>query len=202
LGRVVRSRTVALFFRQIQITVSFDLKLSREQIKIMKRTNLGTYAFFPAIIFWGILLGGIAYSHVAFIPAYLSDLPNSAIVVTGKYGINEAPFWMTIHPLLILSLIVALAVNWKFKARRRLIAVSFGVYISVLIVTSVYFVPELLSFAKSQSSDLPASEWLARGHRWQNLSMIRGAICFIGFLPLLAAFAKSVNEPEKPGGLA
>ena len=162
----------------------------------MTKSNTGTYALFPAIIFWGILLGAIAYSHTAFLPVYLSDLPNSAVVVTGKYGLNEAPFWTTIHPLLILSLITALALNWKFKPRRKLIALSFGIYISVLIATGIYFVPELMAFAKSPESNLPAAEWLARGHRWQNLSLIRGALCFIGFIPLLVALTKQRDSSE------
>jgi uncharacterized membrane protein len=162
----------------------------------MTKSTTGTYSLFPAIIFWGILLGGIAYSHTTFIPVYLSDLPNSAVVVTGKYGLNEAPFWTTIHPLLILSLIVALALNWKFKARRKLIVTSFGIYISVLIVSAVYFVPELMAFAKSPESNLPASEWLARGHRWEKLSRIRGVICFISFVPLLVALTKQPDSSE------
>jgi hypothetical protein len=155
-----------------------------------------TYALFPAIIIWGILLGGIVYSHVAFIPVYMADLPNSAIVVNGKYGLNEAPFWMTVHPLLILSLIIALASNWKLKARRKLIALSCGIYIVALIATAVYFVPELMAFAKSPESNLPASEWLARGHRWQNLSQIRGVFCFLGFVPLLIALTKQTDTSE------
>jgi hypothetical protein len=159
----------------------------------MTSSNLRTYSLFPAVIIWGILLGGIAYSHIAFFPVYLSDLPNSAVVVTGKYGINEAPFWMTIHPMLILSLISALVLNWKFKARRKLIGLSFGIYVSVLIVSAVYFVPELLAFAKSLESNLPTSEWLARGHRWQYLSLIRGMCCFLGFLPLLFAITKQMD---------
>jgi uncharacterized membrane protein len=163
----------------------------------MTRLGLGTYSLFPAIILWGIMLGGIVYSHTAFFPVYLSDLPNSAVVVNGKYALNEAPFWMTVHPLLILSLIIALALNWKFKARRKLIALSFGIYIVALIVTSVYFVPELIAFAKSPESNLPASEWLARGYRWQNLSLIRGLWCFLGFVPLLIALNKSTDIPNE-----
>jgi hypothetical protein len=166
----------------------------------MTKLSLGTYSLFPSIIFWGVLIGGITYSHTAFLPVYLSDLPNSAVVVTGKYAINEAPFWMTIHPLLILSLIAALALNWKFNARRKLIGLSFGIYISVLIATAIYFVPELMAFAKSPESNLPASEWFARGHRWQNLSLIRGACCFIGFVPLLFALAKQ-TLPQSPNRL-
>lgn len=58
----------------------------------MTRLNLGTYSLFPAIIFWATVLGGIVYSHIVYFPAYLSDLPNSAVVVNGTYGLNEVPF--------------------------------------------------------------------------------------------------------------
>lgn len=160
----------------------------------MTRLGLATYSLFLAIIIWGTLLGGIVYSHIVFFPVYLSDLPNSAVIVNGTYGLNEARFWMTVHPVLILSLIVALALNWKFKARRRLIALSFGIYIVVLIVSSLYFIPELIAFAQSPKSNVSASEWLARGNRWQYLSWIRGAVCFMGFVPLLVALNKSAKE--------
>lgn len=156
----------------------------------MKNFNLGTYALFPAIIFFGILLGAIAYSHTAFLPVYLSNLPESSVVVSGRYGINEAPFWMSIHPLLILSLLTAFFLNLKFAARRNLIAVTLIIYTGVLLVTALYFVPELLLFADSANSTLPAAEWYARGHRWQNLSLVRGAFCLVAFVPLLLALAK------------
>lgn len=157
----------------------------------MTRLSLGTYSLFPAIILWGILLGGIVYSHIVFFPVYLSNLPDSAVVVNGTYGLREAPFWMTIHPLLILSLIAALVLNWKFKARRKLILISFGIYFVVLVVTSIYFVPELIAFEQSPQSNLPPAEWLARGERWQQLSLIRAAVMFIAILPLLFSLAKS-----------
>ena len=163
----------------------------------MKNSKFAVYTLFPPILLWGILLGGIVYSHTVFLPVYLSDLPNSAAVVNGKYALNEAPFWTTLHPLLILSLLFALVSNWKYATRRNLIAASFAIYISVLIVTAVYFLPELLSFAKSPESNLPASEWFARGHRWQNLSLIRGAVCVLGFLPLLVANTKTISGREE-----
>src|SRR5215210_7765556 len=91
----------------------------------MATLRLKTFALMLSIVFWGTLLGGIAYSHLVYFPVYLSDLPASAVVVNGPYGLNDGIFWMTIHPLLILSLIAALALNWRVKPRRRLIAISF-----------------------------------------------------------------------------
>lgn len=159
----------------------------------MSRFNFGTYALFLAITLWGILLGGIVYSHVVYFPPYLSDLPASAVVVNGKYGLNEAPFWLSIHPLLILSLIVSLVLNWKYKQRRRFIAISFGIYAVILIISNIYFIPELGAFKHSPESNIAPEEWLPRAKLWMNLSLLRGAIMLYGFFPLLVALIKPAD---------
>jgi hypothetical protein len=155
--------------------------------------KLGTYSLFLAVTLWGTLLGGIAYSHIVYFPVYLSALPDSAVVVNGPYGLHEARFWMTIHPLLILSLIVALVLNWRIQTRRKLILISFVVYALVIVITQIYFIPELMAFQRSPQSGLMPSEWLARGQRWQRLSWIRGIIMYAGILPLLLALTKPVS---------
>ena len=159
----------------------------------MATLRVGTYSLFLAVILWGTLLGGIAYSHLVYFPIYLSALPDSAVVVNGPYGLHESVFWMTIHPLLILSLILALALNWKSKPRRKLILISFAIYIVVIVVSSLYFIPELVAFQRSPESSLTPAEWLARGRRWQRLSWIRGAVMYAGILPLLIALTKPVS---------
>ena len=72
----------------------------------MNKLGFGTYALMVTVILWGVLLGGVAYSHMVFFPVFLSDLPASSTVVKGVYGLDESRFWMTLHPLLITSLIV------------------------------------------------------------------------------------------------
>ena len=157
----------------------------------MTRLTLATYSLFLSIILWGVLLGGIVYSHIVYFPVYLSALPDSAIVVNGTYRLDEVPFWLLIHPLLIVSLIIASTLNWKYKQRRKLILTSFAIYIAVLVVSNLYFIPELMAFKQSPESNLSAAEWLSRGNRWQQLSWIRGTVCFVGFVPLLIALTKA-----------
>ena len=161
------------------------------------RLKLATYSLFVTIILWGTLLGGIVYSHLVYFPVYLSALPDSAVVVTGPYGIHDARFWLTIHPLLIVSFIVTLVLNWKYKPRRKLILITFAVYIVVLILTQIYFVPELMAFERSAHSSVPPAEWLVRGQRWQTLSLIRGAVCYLNVLPLLLALTKPATDREE-----
>lgn len=168
----------------------------------MATPRRGTYSLFLTIILWGTVLGGIVYSHLVYFPVYLSALPDSAVVVNGPYGLREAVFWMTIHPLLILSLIAALALNWKFKSRRKLISISFAIYFLVLVVTQIYFIPELIAFEQSPQSKVLPAEWLARGQRWQRLSWIRGAIMYAGILPLLLALSKTVSPESERAAVA
>ena len=102
---------------------------------------------------------------------------------------------MTIHPAMILSLIAALALNWKSRPRRLLIGASVAVYAVVLLVSQLYFIPELIAFAGSQGSAVPTSQWLDRAQRWETLSWLRGAVCYTAYLPLLIALTYPVQPP-------
>ena len=153
-------------------------------------SRAGTYALMVSVVLWGILLGGVVYSHIVYFPVYLGGLPDSTVLVNGPYALNEGRFWMTIHPLVILSLIASLILNWRNGARRKLLAITMGIYILVIAVTSVYFLPELFAFAQSQGSTVSKEEWLARGNRWQYLSWLRGVVMFACIVPLLLALIK------------
>ena len=148
-----------------------------------------------ACIAWGILLGGVVYSHLVFFPAYLSDLPRSAVVVNGPYAINDPIFWMVIHPILILLMIAAIIANRENKARRKLIVISFTVYVTILVVSAFYFVPELMQFKTSAVSTAPPSEWMKRGQNWLTYSIIRGCVLLVVTFPLFKALTlPSINK--------
>ena len=164
----------------------------------MKTLRLSTISLMLSIILWGTLLGGIAYSHLVYFPVYLSALPDSAVVVNGPYGLHEELFWTLIHPLLILSLVVSLALNWKIRARRRLIGITMTLYALAIVATTFYFVPELQAFKNSPNLAVSPAEWFARGQRWQKLSWLRGTVMYLGIVPLLRALATPL---EKPFGL-
>ena len=162
----------------------------------MTSLGLRTISLMLSIVLWGTLLGGVAYSHLVYFPVYLSGLPDSAVLVNGPYGLSDARFWVTIHPLLILSLIITLSLNWGLKSRRKLILISFVVYVVILVISFPYFVPELIAFSQSPQSGLSRAAWLARGQRWLILSCVRGAICYAAFVPLLLALTKSGDVQE------
>jgi len=161
----------------------------------MKTLRPSTISLMLSIILWGTLLGGIAYAHLVYFPVYLSALPDSAVVVNGPYGLHEEIFWGLIHPLLILSLVVSLALNWKIRARRKLIGITMTLYALALLATAFYFVPELQAFRNSPHLAVSPAEWFARGQRWQKLSWLRGTVMYLGVVPLLLALARPIEEP-------
>lgn len=151
-------------------------------------------SLFTTLLFWGILIGGIGYSHMVYMPAYLSHLPESNRLITGESGLQEQYFWMTLHPLLIVTTLVALILNWKNNFRRKFIGIAFIIYAVALVVTAIYFVPELLAFAAADPS-VPLAEWQERGNTWEKLSWVRGAFLYAAFFLMLIALSKpAVSE--------
>ena len=147
-----------------------------------------------SILLMGILLGGIVYSHMVYFPVYLSALPGSSVLVNGQYALHEERFWMMIHPLAILSLIVSIALNWKIPTRRKLIAVPLIVYVLAIAATWLYFVPELQNFHNSPNLAVSPAEWYARGQRWQHLSWTRGTVMGLSYISLLLALVWREDE--------
>jgi hypothetical protein len=160
----------------------------------MIKKKLGTYSLFVVIIFFGMLLGGAAYEHLVYFPVYLSDLPDSAVLANGKYGLNPGIFWMLIHPLLVLSLVTTLALNWRTRARRQRILITLAIYASIIIITQIYFLPELGAFRHSAESNVSPAEWLVRGKRWLVLSWVRAVVMYAGIFPLLNALTIPLSD--------
>ncbi|HLG02402.1 MAG TPA: DUF1772 domain-containing protein [Bacteroidia bacterium] len=155
-------------------------------------TQARQFFLYLTVVTWGIIIGGVVYSHIVYFPPFLSHLPESTSMLKGDYGIHEENFWMFIHPVAILSTLAALMLNWKVTARRKFILTPTVIYALAILATATYFVPELIAFSESSdSTTVTAAEWLERGQTWQYLSWIRGSFMFAGFISLLIALTKA-----------
>ncbi len=165
----------------------------------MRPGTAGTWVLMLAVVVWGTVLGGAAYSNLVYFPAYLSDLPASTVVVQGPYGMNEGVFWGPAHLALILTLTAAVWVNWGAGVRRKLIFASIAVYLGLLVWSIFYFFPELFAFADSPNlTSVSAEDWLARGGRWRALSWVRLGVMYVGIVPILLALVRSPEARSDP----
>ena len=111
-----------------------------------------------AIFVWATILGGIVYSHMVWFPPYLAGLPQTSALAT---TIHDEHFWTTVHPLAILSLAAAVALNWKLRARRNLILVTIVIYAVAIITTSPTAAPAATGMTERRRIDRTTARGVA-----------------------------------------
>ncbi|MEO6131926.1 MAG: hypothetical protein ABIQ02_08755 [Saprospiraceae bacterium] len=136
-----------------------------------------------------IVIGGAVYEHIVIVPAWSAAPPASLSMYQGKYGINPAPFWMMIHPITLLLLIGSLITNWKNNRKKNILFVLVS-YFAVLVITSIYFVPELLSITQTPYQDTVDTSLVHRASMWEMLSLVRLAFLVVLAIILLNALTK------------
>lgn len=127
-----------------------------------------------------IVIGGATYEHLAVVPVWSSAVPSSLSMFQGEYAIAAQKFWIPVHPVTLLLLLIALIANWKTKRRSYILTTLVG-YIAVLVTTFVFFVPELMALTHTAYSATVDADLTSRANYWETLSLAR-----LGFLILLA----------------
>ena len=145
-----------------------------------------------ACISFVMVIGGGAYEHLNIIPRWKLAPPASLSMFQGEYGIDEGRFWKLIHPVTLVLMLASLIANWK-TARKKYILVSLIGYFLVLLITAVYFVPELLSIIHTPYQPVTDNNPVARAGTWETLSLIR-MIFVIGFAGVLLSALTKGNE--------
>ncbi len=139
-----------------------------------------TFALILASISFIIVIGGATYEHASIVPVWASAPPASLAMFQGDYALRAANFWIPIHPVTLVLLLAALITNWR-TARRKFILLTLGGYLAVLLLTFLYFVPELISITGSPFGQNVDGELTRRASSWEALSLAR-----LGFLIVLA----------------
>lgn len=145
-----------------------------------------TFVLILACISFCIVIGGAVYEHLAVVPIWASAPPASLTMFQGEYALAAQRFWIPIHPVTLALLLLSLALNWR-TPRRWLIATMIVGYFLILVITTIYFVPELLAITQSVFSTAPDADLTRRAARWESLSLARlGALIILAILGMLA----------------
>lgn len=57
-----------------------------------------------AVLLWGLICGGFVYEHVAVVPVWTANPPESLAMGQGRHRLAAERFWRTIHPITLLTL--------------------------------------------------------------------------------------------------
>lgn len=142
-----------------------------------------------ACISFCLILGAGVYEHLSTWPIAFAEPPRSLAMFQGEYAIQPASFWRLVHPVTLLLLLAALALNWR-TGRKKYILLTLGAYALALVATFIYYVPELTRiigtpYAATVDADLQHSAGL-----WITLSLVRLTVIFASAIVLLFGLTK------------
>lgn len=137
-----------------------------------------------------IMIGGGIYEHAGIVPSWSAAVPASLTIYQGEYAINAARFWISIHPITLTLFVLALIANWRTERRYFILAPLVG-YGLVIVITALYFVPELLAITGTPYSTIVDPVLTQRAKTWEMLSLIRGAFLLVMAVTLLFGLSKS-----------
>jgi hypothetical protein len=142
---------------------------------------------------FSIVIGAAVYEHIAVVPGWSAAPPASLTMFQGKYGLNSGPFWMSIHPVTLLLFIITLVMHWK-TLRRKSILIAFIGYLIILVITSIYFVPELMSIVNTPYAETADASLTERAKMWETLSLVRLVVLVVLALILFLGLTRSAEK--------
>jgi hypothetical protein len=143
-----------------------------------------------ACLSFSIIIGAAVFEHVAVVPRWSAAPPVSLSMFQGKYGLNAAPFWKSIHPVTLLLLIAAIILSWKTGRSLHLLITTIG-YVLILITTFIWFVPQLLDITRSAWSENVDLSLVKRAKLWEIVSLVRLVILIVLSIILLLGLTKT-----------
>lgn len=139
------------------------------------------------------IIGAAIYEHAAVVPMWSAAPPRSLSMFQGEYGLQAVNFWKPVHPIAILLLAAALITNWRQPQRKQLL-ITLGGYALILVITGIYFVPELLSITASTYSTAVSDDLTGRAKTWEALSLVRLGVLLVLAVVLLNGLAVKTRE--------
>ena len=137
-----------------------------------------------------IIIGGAVYEHLNIVPKWAAAPPASLSMFQGEFGLKPELFWMIVHPVTLVLFTLTLIWHWKSQ-RRKSIITAFAGYIAILVITSIYFVPELISITTTGFSQAIDAALIERAGMWETLSIVRLFVLVILALVLFLGLAKN-----------
>ena len=137
-----------------------------------------------------IIGGGAVYEHINMVPTWSAAPPISLSMFQGEYGLKGELFWMMIHPVNLVLLILCLIFHWRSERRKSLLIVI-GNYVLILVITTVYFVPELMSILNTPFATSTDADLTRRASLWETLSLVRLGILVVLSMILLMGLTKN-----------
>nr|WP_295905554.1 hypothetical protein [uncultured Bdellovibrio sp.] len=130
-------------------------------------------------------VGGGFYEGFVINPQWSLQPPTSFTLIQEGTGVPLQKFWIPVHILITVFILVALFLNWRIASRRTFLLISLGSYVIMRGWSFLYFIPEMLSFQKIATNSPPSEELMNRVSTWKTLTYWRTPLDLISFFTVL-----------------
>lgn len=156
------------------------------------KDKLATPVLIACALFLGFNTGAGIFGHIFTIPKMLAS-PAAMIAESVNDAGQAQYFWIPLHILVFVTLILSTIFNWSNPKRKKLVLIVLGIYLYISVV-SIWFAYKLTLFPAMPDD----AEFHRQTKQWLILSWHRVVLQIIGIVLLLIALSKpKLNESAK-----
>lgn len=138
------------------------------------------------ILMWVAVITGF-YLRIFVVTKWFKNPPSSFELIR-KQGNAVRSFWIPLSALLVVSLSVALILNWNYELARMHIIGAMVCFGLTGILNIVYFVREVMLFSKIPAHTRQTSDLLRRTKTWLRWAIIRDLLLVVAALFISIAY--------------
>ena len=138
------------------------------------------------IVLWVIVIAA-SYQRLFTMPKWFENPPLSFERIRQQSKASQL-FWLPITGLSLICLITGLVMNWHDIAVRSCIFAALACFVLNAVSTGVYFVKEILAFAKMPVDAPQTPDLLARTKTWLTWTTLRNVLQIIAAVSATIAY--------------
>lgn len=154
----------------------------------MKELNLRNLVLMAAVAICFIQIGAQLYALSVVASTVSAAPPRSFAILQGEYRDDSSAFWSTIPVFTFVTLVLALAVNWK-TPRRNLLLFAFALFIIGGLAAGMYLEPmfdemKAIGFRDEVDPDLQrrAAAWYAMDWAVWSTGLVAGLLLLLALM--------------------
>ncbi len=148
---------------------------------------------FALVVISGMQVGGALFDSIVNDPVWSA----SAATARQWTQVDTSRFYIVFTNLLLLLAMITLVVGWRAKRTLRVwIRLATALFIIAIVVTIIYFLPELQQIRGVAAVSISDDELSRRIQRWTSLDTVREALILGGFALALHTLGLSYRVRE------
>lgn len=128
---------------------------------------------YVATALYFVMNGAQLWETALMVPAWTAGPPASLFFFKTEYGLDFRLFWIIVHSVHEVFLLLALFFNWQIRQRRNSMIVLLAMHIALRVWTLQYFAPTLMTFMAVEVRPVVDPVLLEKATLWKNLNYLR-----------------------------